>query len=141
MAIYTPTGLKIRISLEHSFGLMSRLFPKVTPFKFLKSVEGLELFPPAFAFIAGIVCFFSNCEPLTIGLTTLIAYLIGLLLSFVGIFDKIILSLGIFYSYLSGYGVFILIAGVIGYLYSGIKGLIAYFSAKFIGHLIAAFFD
>ena len=141
MAIYTPTGLKIRISLESSFGLMTRLFPKITPFKFLKSVEGLELLPPTFAFIAGFVCFILQREPITIGLSTLVAYLIGILFSSAGIIDKIILFPGIFYSYFSGYGVFIVVSVIIGYFCSGIKGLFAYFFAKLIGFLIAGLFD
>ncbi len=43
MAIFTPTGLKTRLSVDYAFGLMARLFPKITPFKFLKTIEGVAL--------------------------------------------------------------------------------------------------
>jgi len=84
MPIFTPTGLKIELSIEETFSLMTRVFPNITPFKFLKSIEGLELLRSLFAFLAGIFCFFNQFDPYTIGIVTLFGYLFGLLLSSVG---------------------------------------------------------
>lgn len=72
MAIYTPRGLKIRLSVDHAFTLMARLFPDVDAFKILKTTEGLESIPATLAFITGLASFSLHLHPLEIGFYVLI---------------------------------------------------------------------
>ena len=141
MSIYTPTGLKLNISIELAFGLMSRLFPKISPFMFLKYVEGLESLPMAISFLVGVFSMLNMYPPYEIALYTFSAYLFGFIISFIGTFNKYILWIGTLYSYLSGYGLYIFIASIIGYFYSDIKGIIGFFIAKLFGYGVVQLID
>lgn len=134
MAIYTPRGLKIRISVPYAFGLIARLYPKVSAFKVLKTTEGIESFTSTATFIAVIICFFMYLDPLKILLIISIIYVITVLLNTFGLF--IIpgqVAIGTLYSYISGYGLIIICVVLVGYFTIGWQGLVAYFIGKFIG--------
>ena len=83
MAIYTPRGVKIRTSVPYAFGLMARLNPKVTPFRILKTTEGIESLPGMLAFIAGMVGFSMHLPPLQIALVIAACQLAGALMEVV----------------------------------------------------------
>lgn len=57
MAIYTPRGLKIRLSIQYCFTLLARLYPEVDPYTVLKTTEGLEFIPSFLAVLASLICF------------------------------------------------------------------------------------
>lgn len=81
MPIYTPRGIKIRIAVSYAFGLMTRLYPEVSPFRILKTTEGIESLPAMFAIISGIIGFLMQLPPLQIGLAAGIAQLLGVLIN------------------------------------------------------------
>ena len=74
----------------------------------------------------GLFCFLSEYDPIMIGIYTFGGYLGGLVFTILGIFDKNILSIGILYSYLSRFGIFLIIAGILGYMYTGLEGVIGF---------------
>lgn len=138
MAIYTPRGLKIRISVPDAFGLIARLYPEVSAFKILKTTEGIDSLTSVATFIAALICFIMHLDPSQIVLTISITYIAAILINAFGLF--IIpgqVALGTLYSYISGYGLFITTIIIIGYITTGWQGLAAYFIAKGIGWCVA----
>ncbi|HLE17147.1 MAG TPA: hypothetical protein VI728_02550 [Syntrophales bacterium] len=120
MAIYTPRGLKIRLGMNHAFALMARLYPKVDAFKVLKTTEGLESIPGMLAFIVGVTSFYSGFDPYEIGLYTLIASVAGTAITTFGIFIVPGLpKLGTLYSYISGFGILLILLAVYGFVSVG----------------------
>ena len=133
MAIYTPRGLKIRISVPYAFGLIARLFPNSNAFDVLKTTEGIEEFPSCATFLAAMVSFVIQLDPIQIALVVGITYIISNLLNTFGIF--IIpgqVTVGTFYSWVSGYGVLLILIVVVGYIMTGWQGVVAYFIGNFI---------
>ncbi len=138
MAIYTPRGLKIRIAVPYAFGLIARLYPKVSAFKVLKTTEGIESLTSIATFIAAIICFIMKIDPLQIAVVISITYIVSVLLNTFGLF--VIpgqVAIGTLYSYISGYGLLLIGIVIIGYLSTGWKGVLAYFVGTFIGWIVA----
>lgn len=102
----------------------------------LRTAEGLELLPSAVTFIATLIAFALSLNPFSIATISFLAYVIAFLLTF---FELYIIpglpALGTVYSYISGYGIaFIILAGI-GYLTSGLYGVVAFF----LGRILAGF--
>jgi hypothetical protein len=85
MAIYTPRGLKIRIDIPTSFGLMARLYPDVSPKRILHTTEAIDATGSALGFFTAIICFSLHLSPEYITIFTLIAFMAGLLITELGI--------------------------------------------------------
>lgn len=106
MTIYTPRGLKIRIAVPYAFGLMARLYPKVSPFRILKTTEGIEILPGMLAFISGMIGFAIHLSPFQIALVVATSQIIGALINFIGlIMIPGLVGLSTLFSYMSGYGI------------------------------------
>src|SRR5260221_13982219 len=142
MAIYTPRGLKIRLSVDQTFALMSRLYPEVDAFHILKLTEGLEAVPTMLGLIAGLICFYFKVSAFQIGILVFVAGLAGELITTFGLFFIPGLpKLGELYSYLSGYGIWLLITIVFGFISVGWLGVAAFFIGKFLALGIGARLD
>ena len=157
MPIYTPRGLKIRLSVDYAFALMARLYPKVDAFKILKTTEGIQKIPSMLAFVAGMLSFFLGFASIQIGFYVFLACVTGMVITTrylnleylllfldfidekVAVFFRIFIprlpSLGTLYSYVSGFGVLLIILIVCGVVSVGWKGVIAFF----IGRILAEF--
>jgi hypothetical protein len=137
MAIFTPRGLKIRLPLEYAFALIARLYPKVDAFKVLKTTEGLESIPSLITFITGLLCFYLHLPIFEVGLYVFIASLIGFLITLFGFYLLPgLVRLGTFYSYISGFGILLILLVVYGFITVGWQGVIAFFVAKFTAEII-----
>lgn len=142
MQIFTPRGLKIRLDVEYGFALMKRLYPKVDAFKVLKTTEGLELFPSAITFIAALVSFALRLDTVSIAVISFLSYFIAFMLTFFGLYVIPGLpTLGTLYSYISGYGIAFVIIAVIGYLTSGVYGVIAFFIGRILAGILCWVID
>jgi len=138
MAIYTPRGLKIRIAVPYAFGLMARLDPKVTPFRILKTTEGIESLPGMLAFAAGMITFAMKLPPLHIGLAVGAAHLLGVVINVCGLYlIPGLVALATLYSYIAGYGVFFVTTLVVGFVFCGWHGVLAYLVGKVSGVLVS----
>lgn len=138
MPIYTPRGIKIRIAVSYAFGLMTRLYPEVSPFRILKTTEGIESLPAMFAIISGIIGFLMQLPPLQIGLVAGIAQLLGVLINIYGFYYVPgLVALGTFFSYVSGYGIFLIPTTVVGFVFVGWQGVLAFFIGKFSASMIS----
>jgi hypothetical protein len=135
MAIYTPRGLKIRITVPEAFALMSRLYPKVDAFRVLKVTEGMQTTSGAMTLIAAIVSFSIPLDPMQIGLVTFLTYTLSASLLARGVVFSPALRIGIIYSYFSGFGIAFAGLVIYGYLTTGIHGLIGYAIGKFLAHV------
>jgi len=134
MAIYTPRGLKVRIAVPYAFGLMARLSPKVSPFRILKTTEGIESLPGMLAFVAGLIAFTMHLSPLKVGILVAVLQLLGIFLNLFGFYVVPgLVALATLYSYLAGYGVFFITVVAVGFLTVGWRGVLAFF----IGRLMA----
>ena len=137
MAIYTPRGLKIRLRMNHAFALMARLYPKVDAFKVLKTTEGLESIPGMLALVVGLISFYLGLDPYQIGLYTLIASVAGTAITTFGVFIVPGLpKLGTLYSYISGFGILLILSAVYGFVSVGWQGVVAFFIGKLIAGII-----
>lgn len=133
MAIYTPRGLKIRIAVPYAFGLMARLHPEVTPFRILKTTEGIESLPGMIAFIAGMIAFAIHLSPLQIALVVAACQLVGALINAFGLYVVPgLVGLGTLYSYVSGYGIYIIAVIIAGFVLRGWQAVVAFFVGKII---------
>lgn len=137
MAIYTPHGLKVRISIPEAFGLMARLAPKVSPFQVLQATEGIIWIPGMFAFIAGMIAFGTRQPPLVIFLEVGSAQLVGLLINHFGFYvSPGLVSLATLFSYVAGFGLFFAITVAVGLFTVGWWGVLVYFIGRCTAGLI-----
>jgi hypothetical protein len=142
MAIFTPRGLKIRISVPYAFALLSRLYPKVTAFRVLKTVEGIESLPTSITFIIAITSFLLELEPTYIFYFVFAGYLFSTIIHTFGFYlIPGLVSIGTLFSYISGYGIYLILLIIVGLLTTGWQGLLAFFVAKFLGWIIAYLID
>lgn len=127
MAIYTPRGLKIRLPIDYSFALMTRLYPRITPFKFLKVTEALELLPAAWASIAAVLAFFTLKSPYTVCAVVAGVQIIAHVMRMSALpIPRIVTGPANIYSYGSGYGIFLILICALGYLKLGWQGVAAF---------------
>jgi hypothetical protein len=137
VTIYTPRGLKIRIPVPYAFGLMSRLHPKVSPFHILKTTEGIESISGMLAIIGGLIAFSMKLTPLQIGMTVFGSEIIGILVNIFGFFFLPgLVTLGTIYSYISGFGILLIVVSIFGYLLTGWQGVLAFFIGKLLARVI-----
>ena len=137
MAIYTPTGLAINLSVSYTFALMQRLYPKVDAFKVLKTTEGLESMPAALAFVSALVCFFLKVNYYQIALYPFVASLIGTVMTLFGLFLVPGLALlGTLYSYVSGSGILFVVLVGYGLLAIGWRGVLAFFVGRLVAGIV-----
>lgn len=137
MAIFTPRGLKIRFSTDLAFTYLARLHPKVSAFKVLKTVEGIELIPFTLAFITGLLLFIFNLSPIYIAIYVSIAYITGGLITTFGFFViPFLVQFSTVISYIHGYGIYTVVIIVVGLVIVGWKGVLFYFIGRYTGTLI-----
>ncbi len=137
MAIFTPQGTKIRLTTEVAFTYIARLHPKFTAFQVLTTVDGIELIPSLFSFVMGLYLFFNNYSPIDISIYVGVATLIGGLITAFGLHVvPFLLRLITALSFLRGYGIFIIIIIITGYLTIGWKGTVFYFIGRSIASLV-----
>jgi hypothetical protein len=138
MAIYTPRGLRIRIAIPYAFALMARLHPKVSPFRILKTTEGIEYLPGMLAFTFGIIAFIMKLSPMHIGLVVGGVQLIGVLTNLFGFYlIPGLIPLATLFSYFAGYGIFLITVLVVGFVFTGWQGLLAYLIGKLAAALVS----
>ena len=142
MAIYTPRGLKIRISVPCAFALMTRLHPKVTPFRILKTTEGIESLPGMLTLIAGLVTFALHLPPIQIAMVVVLSYLAGFLINALGLYIVPgLVGLGTLYSYIDGYGIYLIVVVITGYVLGGWQAVAAYFIGSIMAAVIGHFLE
>lgn len=139
--VYTPRGLKVRLSPEVAFGLLGRLWPRARPAAVLATTEALDEIPVLMLYVGGVVA-------LSVSLGILQAVLCGLAFTLAG---KIILWFGVFvvpgivtagywFSYIP---VFVYFPGmfVFGYLVSGLRGVVSWGCAYVVASVACQLFD
>lgn len=137
MAIFTPRGLKIRLPLDYAFALIARLYPKVDAFKVLKTTEGLEAIPSLITFTTGLICFYLRLPLFEIGLYVFIASMAGFLITSFGLYIiPGLVRLGTFYSYISGFGILLVLLAVYGFITIGWQSVVVFFVVKFLAGII-----
>lgn len=131
LAIYTPRGLRVRLPLAYAFALMARLYPRVTAFKVLKTTEAIDDLGPALTFAVGVCCFALRLDPLIIGAAVAGANIIAVLINRFG-FHVIpgLITLGLLYSYISGFGILLVALILSGLILTGWQGVVAFFLGK-----------
>jgi hypothetical protein len=137
MAIYTPRGLKIRLSQAYAFALMARLFPRIDAFRVLQLTEEVENLASLATFIAGVVAFASRLDPVMVGFVvgvTCFGFKMSHLFGF-GLFIppftlKLLLPLSRVYSCFSGYGILFIALLVFGFFMVGWQGVVAFIVAR-----------
>ena len=85
MALYTPTGLKIRLPVPHAFALMARLEPHVSPFRVLMATEGIELVPNMLRLFVALACFWYQQSFVATFLWCVLATLAGMIVNILGV--------------------------------------------------------
>lgn len=144
MAIYTPRGLKIRLSKAYAFALMSRVFPHVDAFRVLQLTEEVENIASTTTFIVGIVAFSMRLEPIVIGLVIALTCFSFKMVHLLGLFIppfKLILPLSRVYSWFAGYGIFFVGLMVLGFFTVGWKGILSFIVARLAAGWLAGAID
>ena len=137
MSIYTPHGLKIRISINYAFALMARLYPKVDAFKVLKTTEGLTDILPMLAFVVGVISFYFRLDPYQIGLYTFLVSVVGGIITTFGFFVIPGLpKLGTLYSYISVLGILFVALVAYGFFSVGWQGVVAFLIGRILAGII-----
>jgi hypothetical protein len=132
MALYTPRGLKLRLPVDTAFALLARLHPQVDAFTVLKTTEALECTSAMATFVVGMTCFALRTGPvvtgIVVGVTALLIYVLD---RRAWLTLAPIIPIARLYSYVSGYGVMLIIVCLFGYWRAGWVGLAAFFAGKF----------
>lgn len=136
MPIFTPRGLKIRLSTDLAFTLLARLHPKVKAFEVLKMVEGIELLPTISAFTVGLFLLSFEYSPIQVGIWVCLATVSSGILYLHGIFPSFLIRLSSHLSVISGYGLFTIIIIIVGLLFSGWMALVFYFVGRYSASVI-----
>ena len=137
MAVYTPRGLKIRLSIQHCFTLIARLRPNIDAFKLLQRIEGMDDIINFIPFVMGVICFIFKLEYLYIGLYVMLAVLLANLINLYGLYiipGLIKASLG--FSYFSGYYLHYVVLAILGFVMMGWRGIVAFVLGRIIGGFI-----
>ncbi len=145
MAIFTPRGLKIRLSIQYTFALMARLFPRFDAFRILQKTEAVENLTLMASMIAGIIAFALCYNYMQIAIIVIVTNLIFNLQNNYGLFIppfKQLLRLSHFYSaYIAGYGIIEIGIIIFGYFKVGWKGVLSYLIAMFITLILELIID
>ena len=137
MAIFTPRGLKVRLPVDYSFALMQRIYPSVDAFKVLRTTEGFELLPNSMSFIAAIICFLNQLDPIwTAGIVAAV-HVFGYFMCISGLpADALFLRLSTVFSVIHGYGLYLVALGLVGYFVAGWQGLAGYVAGRIIAAVV-----
>ncbi len=57
MALFTPRGLKVRLTKAYAFALMARVYPRTDAFRILQLTEEVENLPDTATYIAAMALF------------------------------------------------------------------------------------
>ena len=136
MAIFTPKGLKIRLSTDLAFTLLARLHPKVKAIEVLKIVEGTELIPFFSGLISGIFLLSFEYTPIQVGTLVCLAIVSSGVLCFYGLFPLFLIRLSSHLSVFSGYGLFTIVIVIVGLFFGDWRALLFYFIGKYSGSFI-----
>jgi hypothetical protein len=137
MPIYTPRGLKIRIDPLAAFAILSRLEPRVRPFRVLKTVEAIESLPAMFAFAAAAICALYELGWQTVLVSAGGAGILGGVVGVSGLFVLPgVLPIARLYSYVSGLGVLLVVLCTTLWWRSGIAAVGAFAAARLLSGLI-----
>jgi hypothetical protein len=142
VAIYTPRGLKVRVSVPYAFGLLARLHPRVSAFRVLKTTEGLELLPGLLAFLAGVILFLQRQNPTLVATAVFVAYLVGLIINSVHLHSiPGLVPLSTAWSHIAGFGLPYVVAVIIGYVCVGWRGSVAFLLGSLLGWIAMHILD
>ena len=126
MAVFTPRGLKLRLSTPYAFALIARVFPKVDAFRVLQTTEAVENLTRLAIFLSAIVAFSLSMAPVQIGVLVFavasamhIVHLRGLFLTPI----LLLLPVSRVYGFLSGYGVLFIGLLAFGFIQTGWEGI------------------
>lgn len=136
MAIFTPRGLKLRLSVPYAFALMTRLFPHVDAFRVLQLTEEVENLASAATAVVTVGVFVAHLEPVTIGIVVGATWFAFKLSHLLGLFCppfRTFLPLSRVFSWVAGYGVLLAALLVLGFLTVGWQGTLAFV----VGRLLA----
>lgn len=137
MAIFTPSGLKIRLDPVFAFTLLSRLEPAVAPIEVLRTTEAVEMAPSLAGQIAVVIAISLRMPPLTVFWVSLGARVFVGTLTLYGAFvvpGLIPLSRG--FSRLSGWGVFLVAVVIYSWITLGWPAAVAYVSGVVVAGLV-----
>jgi hypothetical protein len=139
MAIYTPRGLKIRLSDAYAFALMARLFPRIDAFRVLQLTEEVENLASLATFIAGVIAFAARLDLIMIGVVIGVTHLSFKMSHLFGLFIppfKLLLPLSRVYSWFSGYSIFLIALLIYGFFMVGWQGVVAFSVARITAGLL-----
>jgi len=137
MAIFTPRGLKIRLPVNYTFGLLARLYPEVDAFKVLKTVEGIEYISYLITMSSALLSFYFHLNLMEIGLVVFITSIISFILSMKSLLlIKIFHTIATLFSYIAGFGLVTILIVLYGYFTVGIEGVGIFLLARFLAGLI-----
>lgn len=126
MVIHTPQGLRIKLDVATSFGLMARLYPDIRPKQVLKTTEDISLISSALGFVTGLLCFVLQLEPQSIGICTFTAVLVGIFINASGLLLFPFVQLGAAFNRIYVFFLPTILMIVVGYFLTDWQGVIAY---------------
>jgi len=136
MTIYTPSAMPIGFSMDYAFTLLARLYPKLSPSKVLRIVQGMDKVPVLVSRSLALVMFLLHLSPIIVFIISLIIPEIIYWMQLKGKYIGILVHLGVIFSIFGKLGLFTISLTVFGYYSSGLEGLAAFFGARLIGWLI-----
>jgi hypothetical protein len=137
MNIHTPQGLRIRLDVPTSFGLMARLYPDIRPKQILKTTEDISLISSALGFVTGMFCFVLQLSPQSISVYTLIAMVAGIIFNASGIILSPFVQLGSAFNRIYVFFLPTIIAILVGYMLTGWQGVIAYLFTRVMASFVS----
>ncbi|MFH1372898.1 MAG: hypothetical protein ABII79_03785 [bacterium] len=134
--ITTPRGMRIQLPLDHSFCLMSRLYPKIKPYSVLETAAGFYKMHGTVACVTGILCFLLQLTAWQTGCIVFIATLAGYFMSVFAIYPPGLLRLALIYSLLTGYGLILVGLSVVGIVTVGLTGTGVFWASRLLAEFV-----
>jgi hypothetical protein len=141
MPLYTPRGLKPRISKDYAFGLMARLHGKETALRALQLTEDVENLASLGATIAVSIALYYHATPSQLAIACFVTEVGLKLVHYAGLIVppiSFLLPVSRVFSVVGGYGLMLITLSVICYLGGGWPLVFAMLGARVAAALVGA---
>lgn len=144
MPLYTPRGLKLRLSKSYAFALMARLHGKETAFRVLQLTEEVENLDGLATTIAAGVALYYRVSPTEMAVICFATSLAMKLVHLWGLFIPpitFLLPISRVYSFVSGYGLLLVALCVAAYVVGGWLLLLGLIGGRMAASLVGMILD
>jgi hypothetical protein len=129
MAVFTPRGLKLRLSTAFTFAFIARVHPTFDSYRILQTTEIVKNLGGLATFLSAVAAFSLGLEPLQIGALVFVAVSVIRMVQLLGLFVPpitFLLPISRAYGSVAGYAILLAAIVTFGFFRSGWVGVMAF---------------